>query len=126
MKNKAVCIRCGTFKKDAFARCPQCGLTPKTDFEAARALILSEKTLYGDTEIGRSAEELEAISQSIQSGRPYPIDGEEQKTVVREYWSYLKSQPEPKPALRKLLKWGALLCILLSVIVVVIWWLLAN
>ena len=124
MKNKAVCIRCGTFKKNAFATCPDCGLTPKTDYEAARALILSEQTLYGDTEIGRSTEELEAISQSIKSGRPYPIDGEEQKAVVRAYWNHLKSQPEPRPSIHQIVKWGALLLVILVAIGLVVWWLI--
>jgi hypothetical protein len=126
-KYKAVCIRCGSYKKDAFASCPECGLAPTTDYEAARALILSEKTFYGNIEIGRSPQELEAISRSIQGGRPYPIDGEEQKTVVRAYWDYLKSQPEPSsPFLRKFLKWGILLVILTSAIALVAWWVLSN
>ena len=123
-KKKAVCIRCGTFKKDAFAACPECGLAPETDYEAARALILSEQTLYGDTEIGRSMEELEAISQSIKNGRPYPIDGEEQKAVVRAYWHHLKSQPEPRPSIQRFVKWGALLLIALSAVALIAWWLI--
>ena len=122
MKKKAVCIRCGTFKKDAFATCSECNLTPKTDFEAARALILSEKTVYGDTEIGRTIEELEEISNAIQSGRPYPIDGEEQKIVVREYWNYLKTQPPPKNRLRKLLLWGGSVIVILSILGILAWW----
>lgn len=123
MKKKAVCIRCGAFKKDAFTSCPECKLTPKSDFEAARALILSEKTVYGETEIGRTAEELEEISRSIRSGRPYPIDGEEQKIVVREYYSYLKSQPPPKNYMRKILFWGGLVILLVSIITGLAWWL---
>ena len=101
MKNRAICIRCGHFKKDAFATCKSCNLTPKTDFEAARALILSEKTNYGDAVIGKGMEELQAISQAIQNGRPYPIDGEEQTQVVRTYYAYLKTLPPPKWYRRK-------------------------
>lgn len=123
MKKKAVCIRCGTFKKDAFASCPECELTPKTDFEVARALILSEKTVYDEAEIGQTAEELEEISGSIRSGRPYPIDGEEQKIVVREYWKYLKSQPPPNNRLRKFLVWGGLIGAA-SVVALLVWWFL--
>ena len=107
MKYKAICIRCGTFKKDAFAACKECALEPKTDFEAARALILSEKTIYGTTSIGKSIEELEEISEAIKNGRPYPIDGEEQKLVVREYMAYLKSRPKPKWYQAKKVKWIA-------------------
>ena len=123
MKKKAVCIRCGTFKKDAFATCPECDLTPKTDFEAARALILSEKTAYGTVEIGRTAEELQTISEAIRSGRPYAIDGEEQKLVVREYWNYLKSQPPPKKPLRKILLWGGAATVILIIVAFLVWWL---
>jgi len=96
MKFKAVCIRCGAFKKDAFATCKQCELTPKTDFEAARALILSEKNVYGDVVIGKTAEELQMISESIRAGRPFPIDGDEQTRVVRAYYAYLKTLPQKK------------------------------
>ena len=105
MKNKAVCIRCGAFKKDAFSTCKQCDLTPKTDFEAARALILSEESLYGETIIGRSFEELQSISESIRAGRPYPIDGEEQKKVVRAYYAYLKTIPPKKWYQNKKIIW---------------------
>ena len=104
MKKKAVCIRCGEFKKDALATCKACDLTPKTDFEAARALILSEKTLYGDSYIGKSWEELEKISESIRSGRPFAIDGDEQSQVVRTYYAYLKSLPKPRWYQNKKLK----------------------
>jgi hypothetical protein len=122
LKKKAVCIRCGAFKKDAFSSCPDCGLTPKTDFEAARALILSEKTAYGETEIGRTIVELENISEAIRGGRPYPIDGEEQKIVVREYWAYLKSQPPPKNRFRKILLWGGLIAFVIAATAVLAWW----
>lgn len=105
MKNKAVCIRCGTFKKDAFSTCKQCNLTPKNDFEAARALILSEKKIYGKTEIGRTSEELQVIAESIRNGKPYPIDGDEQTRVVREYYAYIKTLPPSKWYQSKKLKW---------------------
>lgn len=126
MKHKAVCIRCGTFKKAAFAPCPECGLAPKSDYEAARALILAEKTFYGDVEIGRSSEELKNISQSIKSGRPYPIDGEEQKAVVRAYYNYLQSQPKPKPSLIQYLKWIIPSLILITIGALITWWLLVK
>lgn len=116
MKNRAVCIRCGAFKKDAFATCKECNLTPKTDFEAARALILSELTLYGDVSIGRPMEELELISQSIRNGKPYPIDGEEQKKVVREYSAYLKSLPQPKWPRGRKLKWLGIIVLILMLL----------
>lgn len=96
MKHRAICVRCGEFKKNAFATCKACDLTPRTDFEAARALILSEKTLYGERYVGKTWEELEKISEAIRNGRPFAIDGEEQSEVVRIYYAYLKSLPKPR------------------------------
>lgn len=117
MKNKAICIRCGAFKKDAFATCKQCQLTPKNDFEAARALILSEKTFYGSTAIGKTIEELQIISESIRNGRPYPIDGDEQTRVVREYYAYLKTIPSKKWYQNRKIIWLFFLIILLGSII---------
>jgi len=105
MKMKAVCISCGSFKKSALGRCKKCGFEPNNDYAAARSLILSETHILNETAIGRSAEQLLEISQSISSGRPYPIDGEEQKQVVREYYKYMKSHPPPKWPLSRKLKW---------------------
>lgn len=117
MKNKAVCIRCGNFKKDAFTTCKQCSLTPKNDFEVARALILSEKTFYGNTEIGKTIDELENISESIRNGKPYPIDGDEQTRVVREYYSYLKTVP-PKKWYQRRKTTGLILLILVTGLII--------
>lgn len=96
MKYKAICVRCGEFKKDAFATCKACSWTPKTDFEAARSLILSLEAEYDGQTIGKSIEELKSISDAIRSGRPHAIDGEEQNRVVRAYYSYLKTIPAAK------------------------------
>ena len=105
MKKTAVCIKCGTFKKSALVKCKNCGFEPDNDYAAARSLILSETHILNEIPIGRPAEKLLEISQSIISGRPYPIDGEEQKQVVREYYKYMKSHPPPKWPLSRKLKW---------------------
>jgi hypothetical protein len=120
MKKTAICIRCGTFKKDAFATCKECDLAPATDFEAARALILSEKQLYGEFAIGRSMEELEEISTAIRNGKPYPIDGEEQNLAVRQYSAYLRSLPKPKWYQTKTIKWIAVGLLFISVVIFIV------
>jgi len=107
MKYKAVCIRCGTFKKDALATCSSCQLIPKTDFEAARALILSLQTEYAGVQVGKTIEELKNISEQIKSGRPFAIDGDEQSRVVRAYYAYLKTLPPPKWYHRRNFWWFA-------------------
>lgn len=122
-KNKAVCIRCGTFKKQALSVCPQCGLQPKTDFEAARALILSEKTLIGSLEVGHSLEELQDIAQAIRRGKPFPIDGEYQTQVVREYYRHLNSVPQANWPRRRVLKWMAILLLMVLLATTAAWWL---
>lgn len=122
-KSGSVCVRCGAFKKAAFNRCKQCGFQPENDYEAARSLILSEKTLIGDMEVGHTPEELQDIAAAIRRGRPFPIDGELQKHVVRAYYKYLKTVPPPKWPLRRVLKWAAIVFIILALATVTSWWL---
>lgn len=128
MKKKAVCIRCGTFKKEALTTCPNCNLTPKTDYEAARAFIVSEKFSFGDSdvEIGRSMEELQKIAAAIQNNRPYAIDGEEQKMVVREYYKYLKSLPQTNWPLARKLKWFGTGIAVIVLLVGIVWFLVSR
>jgi hypothetical protein len=122
-KSGSVCVRCGAFKKAAFSRCSQCGFQPETDYEAARSLILSEKTIIGDMEVGQTPEALQDIAAAIRRGRPFPIDGELQKQVVRAYYKYLKANPPSKWPVRRMLKWAAILIIILTLAAVIIWWL---
>ena len=119
MKNNAVCVSCGSFKKSALVRCKNCGFEPKNDYEAARSLILSETHILNEMPIGRAADKLLEISQSIRAGRSYPIDGEEQKQVVREYYKYMKSHPPPNWPLSRKLKWIAGIGLPLLLILVV-------
>ena len=126
MKKKAVCIRCGTFKKEALVSCPNCEFVPKNDYEAARSLILSEKMVLADIEIGQTMEDLHVISESIRNGRPYPIDGEEQKRVVRAYYAYLKSLPAPKWYQHKKVKLAVVLFIVVALVVGAAWWATAK
>lgn len=122
-KSASVCVRCGAFKKTAFSHCKQCGFQPKSDYEAARSLILSEKAVIGDMEVGQTPEALQDIAAAIRRGRPFPIDGELQKQVVRAYYKYLKANPPSKWPLRRVLKWTAIVFIMIGLAAVIGWWL---
>lgn len=78
----AICVACGAYKRGAWERCKQCGREPTSDYELARALILSLKTEEAAA-IGRSEAELKRIGGDIRIGRPYLFDpAEEQKALV--------------------------------------------
>ncbi|MGD8566731.1 MAG: hypothetical protein PVJ39_01410 [Gammaproteobacteria bacterium] len=121
-KSGSVCVRCGAFKNSAFSRCKQCEFQPETDYEAARSLILSETRVIGDIEVGHTPEELQDIAAAIRRGRPFPIDGELQKQVVRAYYKHLKANPPSKWPLRRVLKWAAVVIINVAMAAVIIGW----
>lgn len=78
----AVCVPCGAFKKSAQTACPACGFEPKSEYEMARALILSQKFTADETTIGQTSDELRTIAADIRAGRPYRFDPQEQQRVV--------------------------------------------
>jgi len=82
MRKQAVCVSCGAFKRRALARCKHCGYLPGTDYEIARAVILSRQVQAGAAIIGRSAPELQRIAAQIRSGRPYLFDPNEEQTAL--------------------------------------------
>jgi hypothetical protein len=81
-RKQAVCVSCGRFKRRALARCKHCGYLPDTDYEIARAVILSRQVRAGEAVMGRSLPELERISTQIRSGRPYLFDPNEEQTAL--------------------------------------------
>ena len=88
MKIEAVCVACGALKKAAVERCAQCGYEPESEYEVARALILSKQFPAGRQTIGRPVDELRTIAEQIRSGRPYYFDSQEQQRVVEAYRDY--------------------------------------
>ncbi len=79
---KAVCVRCGRFKHRPLVRCTGCGYHPGSDYEMARALILTETGHAGEAIAGRSRPELKRIAAEIRSGRPYLFDPNEEQVVL--------------------------------------------
>jgi hypothetical protein len=82
MRRQAVCVSCGAFKRRVLARCKHCGYLPDTDYEIARALILSPQTQAGEAVVGRSPPELERIAAAIRAGRPYLFDPNEEQVAL--------------------------------------------
>ena len=81
-RKQSVCVSCGRFKRRALVRCKHCGYLPDTDYEIARALILSRQVQAGEAIVGRSPPELERIAAQIQGGRPYLFDPNEEQTAL--------------------------------------------
>jgi hypothetical protein len=78
----AICVACGSYKRRPWLRCGHCGREPESDYELARALILSLNTGATATAVGRSAADLKRIGAEVRSGRPYLFDAaEEQKAL---------------------------------------------
>ncbi|HKQ30031.1 MAG TPA: hypothetical protein VJS66_01990 [Burkholderiales bacterium] len=83
MWNKnAICVACGAYKRTAWLRCKNCGREPGTDYELARALILSLNTGPQTTPVGRTEAELKRIGADIRSGRPYLFDPAEERKAL--------------------------------------------
>jgi hypothetical protein len=82
-QKNAVCVSCGAYKRGALERCRACGREPSSDYEMARALILSLDPGNRNTSVGRSANELQRIGKEISVGRPYLFDPAEEQTALR-------------------------------------------
>jgi hypothetical protein len=80
-----VCVGCGAFKRRPQVRCSGCGYLPFSEYEIARALILSESFHIGGTVIGRSRPELKRIAKEIRTGRAYLFDPKEEQIALNAY-----------------------------------------
>jgi hypothetical protein len=85
LRKQSVCVSCGRFKRRALIRCKRCGYLPSSDYEIARAVILSRQMQAGATVIGRSPSELKRIAAEIRGGRPYLFDPDEEQIALYAY-----------------------------------------
>jgi hypothetical protein len=116
----AICVACGGYKKRAWQRCAHCGREPESDYELARALILSLNTGVTTTPVGRSETELKRIGGDIRSGRPYLFDpAEEQKALsaVQE----LKDLERRKQRRNQMIRVGIVVAVLLLAFILLRW-----
>ncbi len=111
MANTALCIRCGSFKKNHVAVCPGCRFLPTDDEDIAKSRMLDFPYSFatgsnGDVfETGRTVDELQIISEQIKSGKPYDFPAEELAGVLR-VWRQTK-QTTPRELWLALAKWLA-------------------
>ena len=98
-RGNSVCIRCGTFKAEFQAKCPNCSFTPETDAEIAQSRALGPLYSFalgedgGTVDTGRADAELQAISFQIRSGKPYEFPSEELAGVLAVYQAVQKDSP---------------------------------
>lgn len=107
MAIRAICVRCGKPKKDAFASCRACGFLPETEYQFGRALIFSLTKTVGGLPLGRDAQTLKALSAQIQAGRFYEFDPKEEQRAV-EAWRALREEDDRERARRRKIIWTML------------------
>lgn len=101
------------------ARCPSCGLEPKSEAEKARSLILSLDYEIEGVYRGKSKDELRAISEQIRSGKPFEFDEREVAEVIK-YANSVASIPRKK-LLTDMLKWAGPPVLLLLGLLILLW-----
>jgi len=52
--DRAICIKCGTFKKAALGRCSTCNFAPETSLDAAKSVLLTIEYFSNDELLGMS------------------------------------------------------------------------
>ncbi len=115
----AICIRCGTTKKNPIQKCPSCGFQPQSDEDKAKSLILSLNYEINGEYRGKSKVELLAIGQAIRDGKPYVFDPQEVAEVI-QYAKRVLSIP-PRVLLVDYLKWIGPPVLALAIVFALIW-----
>ena len=111
MANTAICIRCGSFKKNHVAVCPSCSFSPTDDEDIAKSRMLDFPYCFASgsdgevVETGRTLAQLQVISEQIKSGKPYAFPSEELARVL-QVWRQTK-QTTPRELGLALAKWLA-------------------
>jgi hypothetical protein len=115
----AICIRCGTLKRNPPQQCSSCGLRPQTDEDKAKSVILSLNYEIDGEYFGKSREELLTIAQEIRNGKLYEFDPEEVAMVI-EYAMRVRAIPSSL-LLTDLLKWIGPVVLILIAVFVLLW-----
>lgn len=115
----AICVRCGAYKRRPLIRCRGCGYEPASDYESARALILSLNAGAQATIVGRSEAELKRIGADIRSGRPYLFDHAEEQKALRAV-DTLKEIDRKKHLRNQTIRVGVVLVVL--ILAFVLWY----
>lgn len=100
MADTALCIRCGTFKRNYAAVCPGCGFLPTADEDIAKSRILDfpyffSKGPNGDVfETGRTVAELQVIAKQIKGGTIYAFQDKEVADVLEVLQQINQTTPQ--------------------------------
>ena len=78
----AICIKCGAQKKRSIDQCGGCGFVPQTDEEKAKSLIISSDYEIQGEYLGKTIEELRAVSADILTGKPHEFKADEVRAVI--------------------------------------------
>jgi hypothetical protein len=108
----AICVACGSYKRRPWMRCGHCGREPDSDYELARALVLSLNAGATTIPVGRSAADLKRIGAEIRSGRPYLFDTAEEHRALSAVQE-LKKIEQKKRRRNHTIRIGVVLAILL-------------
>lgn len=100
MAIKAICVACGKPKKHWASICKACQYLPETEYQLARSLVFSLKSLNKDLQVGRSNEELKKLSKQVTGGRPYEFDPKEVELALSAYKFYVKKEVARKKKLK--------------------------
>lgn len=100
MANTALCIRCGTFKKNYAAVCSGCGFLPMADADVAKSRILDFPYIFSIgpngafVETGRTVAELQVIVQQIKGGNIYTFHDQEVADVLEVVRQFKQTTPK--------------------------------
>lgn len=118
MRNRSVCLRCGTIKYEPFAKCRQCGFRGGTTYdEKARSFMLSEEYLRRKKKIAQPEVSLEKYAKKIQSNETIDFDPKEVTRLSDE--QLLLEDVPPYQTLRIALFCLAFLAI--PIVAIVVW-----
>ncbi|BAU49209.1 hypothetical protein SVA_2661 [Sulfurifustis variabilis] len=118
MAIQAICVCCGKPKTKVFGPCRACGFLPETEYQMARALILSLTRTVGGLSVGRDASTLKAVAAQIQAGRFYEFDPREEQRAVAA-WRAWSAENERRRARRRSIAWTVLTLVLAAVAIAV-------
>jgi len=107
---KAVCCQCGSFKKDPFEKCGQCGHEPKEDRDLACHLFLSTYC--------NKAAHLQQCSEYIRSGKQVEFQPQQLEAATKVIHRRQEQRRANRLYVAKL--WGTFV-LMLAISALVIW-----
>lgn len=87
----AICIKCGTERKDWRRPCPSCGFEPRSEDEKVLSLVLSGKVFEAQFDVDIEGQNLPSDEQAlrdigvqIREGTPYQVDPLLKRAVAKQ------------------------------------------